>query len=145
MSSKNLVDNIISLCSNLEGPPIIEVDPRVFTETQVYRALKNKGYFVIQINKSPIKNKGELLIALDQVCSFPDYFGFNWDALADSLVDFHWRTANGYILMFNNPSNLDQADLEIFLEIVKDVSVTWADNNTPFKLLIPKNSISVEY
>ena len=39
---------------------------------------------------SNIKNKIELLNELYHKLQFPEYFGFNWDALWDLLCDFSW-------------------------------------------------------
>jgi hypothetical protein len=39
---------------------------------------------------SNVHNKEELLRQLFIKLRFPDYFGFNWDALYDCLRDFDW-------------------------------------------------------
>jgi RNAse (barnase) inhibitor barstar len=31
--------------------------------------------------------------------ALPDYFGANWDALADCLTDLEWVPAKGYVLV----------------------------------------------
>ncbi len=45
--------------------------------------------------------KGELLAELAHAIEAPDWFGHNWDALADALGDLSWRKAPGYVLVLH--------------------------------------------
>ncbi len=50
----------------------------------------NSAKAFIAILPFGINNKNELLDELKKKLMFPEYFGFNWDALSDCLKDFHW-------------------------------------------------------
>ena len=134
----NLIDNTVSACQDLQTPCVLEIDSWNQVVMPVKQALEDMGYFVAQIDKAPIRNKDELLYALDKACNFPDYFGFNWDALEDSLTDFYWQPAKGYALMLGSFGHLQSNDSKTFMEIVQNVCITWAHRGIPFKLLIPQ-------
>ena len=132
-------DEIVRECQDVFAPTVIEVEPSVLGRQEIEKDLDQAGYFVARVDNAPI-DKDTLLRALDQACGFPDYFGFNWDALADSLSDFSWQPANGYILIYEHPEKLNEPDLEIFLDIILEVAQIWAGVNTPFKLLVPREA-----
>jgi hypothetical protein len=136
------IEGLVSACTSLRTPAIIEIDLWLFEDPKVCQAVTNLGFFVARIDESPVSNKTTLLQSLSRCCSFPDYFGFTWDALKDSLLDFSWRSARGYVLMYKHPETLKGPDLDMFLEIVEEVSEIWARYDTPFKLLVPKGSIN---
>lgn len=145
MNQKQSIAEAVEKSQNLQTPPVIEVNPLVLrSESTIDQILNSLGYFVIRIDESPISNKDELLKALARNCQIPDYFGFNWDALTDSLLDFHWHPAQGYVFMFKNPEYLNKADLKVFLDIIQDVSTGWVKDDIPFKLLVPQGSIDIE-
>ncbi len=141
MNSYQSVEEVIKACQDLQESAIIEVDLAVLDDPKIVQLLKNLGYFVARVEQSPLNTKEELLRALDQACGFPKYFGFNWDALADSLANFHWHRSNGYILIIKDLGSLSQVDLTTFLEIVKEVSELWANHKIPFKVLVPEGSM----
>lgn len=41
------------------------------------------------------RNKDEMLDQIGRALAFPEWFGHNWDALADCLLDMGWRPALG--------------------------------------------------
>jgi hypothetical protein len=89
--------------------------------------LRSSGYFAVLVDRAPVFSKETLLHALYQSCVFPASFGFNWDALEDSLLDFSWidQDVKGYVLVFRNFAVLEERTAnvaETFLEIVHDVA-----------------------
>lgn len=53
----------------------------------IVSALRLEGCRAVLIDRAPVFDKPTLLHALYQACGFPAYFGFNWDALSDVLVE----------------------------------------------------------
>ncbi len=143
-SQRPLAKQVIAECQDLQSPAVVEVDPLIFQWPETVQALESLGYFVPQIEDALIATKNDLLKALDEACDFPDYFGFNWDALLDCLSDFHWHPAKGYILVFENPKGLNQGDLKLFLEVAQEANRRWASRGIPFKLLVSKGSVKAE-
>jgi len=59
---------------------------------------------------------------------FPDYFGHNWDALEECLIDLEWLPAKGYILLITDAGRVlpdDEEEYETFLEILRDAGEAW--------------------
>ena len=90
--------------------------------------LREAGYFAILVDRAPVFNKETLLHALYQSCVFPAYFGFNWDALEDTLKT-DWLesspTFKGYVLVFRNFAVLEERAENVaktFLDIVRDAA-----------------------
>lgn len=78
-------------------------------------------------------------VALDRIAqalAFPDWFGRNWDALADCLSDLEWlEPADGYVLALDNTQELHEAavdDYATLIEVLDDVAGAWRDHAVPF-------------
>ena len=63
-------------------------DPRAFAAEA-----RQQGKFVVWI-PSTVRSKEKLLGVLSQSLRFPNYFGWNWDALEECLQDLSWLPAN---------------------------------------------------
>jgi hypothetical protein len=59
------------------------------------------GFTVFEANLAASRSKGELLAELARAIAAPDWFGHNWDALADALGDLSWKKAPGYVLVLH--------------------------------------------
>jgi len=75
---------------------------------------------------------GEELFAEFQLAlALPDYFGRNWNALEDCLGDLAWWPAKGYVLLFNDTSELLIAEppqeMSMLLRILRSVASIWAE------------------
>lgn len=79
--------------------------------------------------------KAALLSGLAATGRFPAWFGRNWDALSDCLVDLSWCPADGYVVLvegwpaFVAESPTDAATLAAILE---HAASEWSDRGTPF-------------
>ena len=51
---------------------------------------KNRKEINLVLDGEKLKSKEQLLIVLKEALHFPDYFGFNWDALQDCITDLSW-------------------------------------------------------
>lgn len=99
-----------------------------------------KGFKVFELNKSnEIYNKSDLLKEIFDVCNFPGYFGFNWDALRDCINDFSFNEASGYVFVFWNCSTLKQR-LEKGFDILSDILIEacerWKEEKVVFKVFM---------
>lgn len=63
-------------------------------------ATKN-GFAVFEANIRDGDGKGEVLAEMARATAAPDWFGQNWDALADALGDLSWHPAAGYVLLLH--------------------------------------------
>lgn len=64
------------------------------------------------------------------ILDFPEYFGFNWDALADCLSDLDWHLGLSYVLIVEGAQDLlaDESpeQAELFLNLIDRVAAGWA-------------------
>ncbi len=111
--------------------------------------LRNEGYFAVLVDRAPVFNKETLLHALYQSCVLPAYFGFNWDALKDILLDASWTSQTGQeykglVLVFRNMAILEKraSDVaETFLSIIQDVVAQRQEHNRlPLKVVLVRDS-----
>ena len=72
-----------------------------------------------------IVSKQQLLEVLARGLRFPDYFGYNWDALWDCLRDFHWMTERRVVIVHEELPTLLEHDLVIYLELLNDAVADW--------------------
>lgn len=84
--------------------------------------------------------KDDLLARVGRAARFPDWFGRNWDALADSLGDLSWWPAPGYVLLLEHSSECRAAAAEDFstlLAILNEAAEDWRERNVAFWALLP--------
>ena len=77
---------------------------------------------------SNIKSKEDLLDYFSEKLKFPDYFGKNWDALYDCLVDLSWIKEKKIIILHDEINFIETNDLTIYLKILCDVINKWSDS-----------------
>ncbi len=93
------------------------------------------GLTLFEVDIAAAHSKGEFLAAMAQVLVAPDWFGHNWDALADVLGDLSWHPSAGYVLLLCGGDvklGLSDADHEIVTNIFTDTVSYWKSQNKPF-------------
>lgn len=84
-------------------------------------AARHEEFHFVEVDCAEVYDKDTLIAALAEALKFPDWFGGNWDALEDCLMDLTWIDAPGYVLvlkdcdaiMEENPDDFTTA-LEVF-------------------------------
>ncbi|MFV8752352.1 barstar family protein [Nannocystaceae bacterium ST9] len=85
-----------------------------------------------------IVGKAELLRVLHEVLEFPDYFGFNWDALADCLRDFEGIEAHTVVLVHSELPRLSPSELHIYLDVLAEGIAIWQPHEDhEFRVVFP--------
>lgn len=78
-----------------------------------------KNSKIVLIDKG-LKGNQELLLAFHKQLDFPDYFGYNWDALYDFLIDLSWlKEKQIKIIHFDFP-NINFDDRKTYLGVLID-------------------------
>jgi hypothetical protein len=93
------------------------------------------GFTLFDADLEAVHSKGLFLAAVAQAVRAPDWFGTNWDALADALGDLSWQPAAGYVLLLRNGGEtlgLTVADRDIATEIFAATVDFWKSQGKPF-------------
>ncbi len=133
-------DKLLKLCADPRTPMQVAARPDLFDSPELAAAFARAGWFAPRVDRAPVFNKVTLLHAIYQSCEFPAWFGFNWDALRDSLSDLSWCPANGYALLFRNLGLLQVRapdDYATFIDVAQEACEIWAEaSGVPFRLVV---------
>jgi RNAse (barnase) inhibitor barstar len=69
-----------------------------------------------------------LFAEMARALEFPDYFGYNWDAVEECLADLEWLPAKGYVVLFTDAQLVlpdDEEEFATFLEVLSDAGEAW--------------------
>jgi hypothetical protein len=97
-------------------------------------------FAVARIELGGCRDKATALAAIARGLRFPDWFGANFDALADSLGDMSWLPARGYLLLLEHADAWREADDDNFamlLDVLNEAAASWGDQGTPFWAVFP--------
>jgi hypothetical protein len=98
-------------------------------------AVAQADFALFEADLAAVHGKGEFLAAVALAIHAPDWFGNNWDALADALGDISWQPAAGYVLLLRNGGEamgLPATDLGVATEILADTVNFWKSQDKPF-------------
>lgn len=96
------------------------------------------GFATCRVDLSLAAGKNVLLDSLADAFVFPDWFGRNWDALADCLCDLSWLSVKGYLLQLEGVEAFrlrNGRDLDIALGILSSAAAYWRRAGVPFWVL----------
>jgi RNAse (barnase) inhibitor barstar len=98
-------------------------------------AARDAGLLARSIDLRGCKTKATLLLRMSSGLEIPAGSGRNWDALSDQLRDLAWLPASGYALLFDDASDLrdaDEASFDTLLDILHEAATDWAQRAMPF-------------
>ncbi|HEX5125680.1 MAG TPA: barstar family protein [Rhodocyclaceae bacterium] len=104
----------------------------------VFNAAASLGFNAYRINLRLATDAKKLMHIFERALHFPDWFGANWDALADCLCDMSWQEADGYVLVLQRLENLEQKEPEtitMLFDILRETTKSWCEQNIPFWIL----------
>ena len=97
-------------------------------------------FALVAIDLKGCADKADALDRFAEALKFPEWFGDNWDALADCLSDLSWWPAGGYVLLLDHVDDWRErapADCDVVIDILNEVAAGWAQARTPFWALMP--------
>jgi len=136
-----------SLARMLAGPRggVFRVSPDV-TAAEVKRQAAAAGLHYARVDLSRARSREGLLRALGKALQFPEWYGQNWDALADCLADLSWLPAQGWVLLLDGAgasgADGDRGPLPTAVEVLRDAAASWAEEGRPFVAVVRGNSRS---
>ena len=101
----------------------------------VRAATSEAGFVLFDVDLTGVHSKSEFLAAIAQKIEAPEWFGKNWDALADALSDLSWKNAPGYVLLLvhsNENFNLLENDHDVARDILQTTVDFWKSQGKPF-------------
>ncbi|MBN1375346.1 MAG: barstar family protein [Dehalococcoidia bacterium] len=93
----------------------------------------------VYIDLRAVKDKTDFLKTTARALYFPEYFGMNWDALGDCLTDLSWKTAGGYVIVFNNFgifARNDRAGAGTAVKVFGSSAMHWKQKGMPFFIIL---------
>jgi RNAse (barnase) inhibitor barstar len=88
---------------------------------------------------SEVTNKKDLLIDLASKLKFPNYFGFNWDALWDCIRDLSWIKEEEIIIIYNDIPKLEEEIFRIYLKLLIEATFDWESSSEhKLKIVFPE-------
>lgn len=93
---------------------------------------------VIRVPGRAMTGKPAMLGALAGALDFPDWFGLNWDALADCLGDLSWHDG-GVALLIDEagvPETSAPEDWGILLDILAEAARDWQARGRAFAVFL---------
>jgi Barstar (barnase inhibitor) len=126
------MDNLALRLKNIKEAGVYIINCEL---SDVHAAASEVGFTVFDVDLAAVQSKSEFLAAIAQAIAAPEWFGKNWDALADALCDLSWKPSPGYALVLHNglnTFNLLEHDHEIAKEILESTVSYWKTQNKPF-------------
>jgi RNAse (barnase) inhibitor barstar len=105
----------------------------------IVAAAKANGFAAFRINLATAINKDQLLTAVAKAMGFPEWFGHNFDALADCLGDLNWHPAEGYLVMLEHCDGIHgsaEIDFVKALQVFEQAAVDWREQGIAFWCLV---------
>lgn len=106
---------------------------------EVLTAAKEAGLAAFRVNLAKAGNKAQLLAAIGKALQFPEWFGHNFDALADCLADMAWQPADGYLVLLEHCDGIHgkaEEDFLATLQIFEQAANDWREQTVPFWCLV---------
>lgn len=102
-------------------------------------AARHEDFHYVEIDCAEAYDKAGLLDALASALHFPDWFGGNWDALEDCLMDLAWIDAPGYVIVLKDCDALleeNPDDFTIALEVFDGAATYWHETERGFWVFV---------
>lgn len=98
------------------------------------------GWPCLVVDLAGCEDKPDLLQRVAAALAFPDWFGHNWDAFFDCLVDLGWQPrAGGYVVLLRHATELRASApeaLDTACAICDDAARVWAERGVQFRVLV---------
>lgn len=111
-------------------------------------AAESLEYPLYRVNLAQVADKEAFLDAVGKALDFPDWYGHNWDALADCLTDLSWMAADGYVIVLEHSDAFSQAapaDFAMALSVFQDAADTWREDGIPFWTLVGTSGDGIDW
>jgi hypothetical protein len=144
MTLNDEIDLLRRKCLSVFAPTALDVSAELIDhyEELLVPAFREKHFFVGRLDPREARTAPELFDGIATSCGFPDYFGRNWNALKDCLLDFSWirPKPSGFVLLYRHPELLNWEDMSLFITVADEVRMIYGQHRKPFKVLMATRS-----
>ena len=103
---------------------------RVARSDAIEDAVRGSKLNLGRVDLAGVAGREAMLERIASALAFPDWFGRNWDALEDCLIDLSWREAEGHVLVFTGAEPGD--DTGVLIDVLASSAEFWAARGRPF-------------
>jgi RNAse (barnase) inhibitor barstar len=106
-------------------------------------AAKRAGLVWLDLDLAGVADRDAFFRRCAAVFSLPDYFGHNWDALHECMLDFAGRGVPGAIVHWRRGTELARRAPESVttaLEILEDAAAYWSASGRIFLVVVDRDS-----
>ncbi len=93
----------------------------------------------LRIDIGHAHDKADFLAHISRAMGFPQWFGGNWDALADCLKDLSWLPGRGWVVVLEKSKHFGAGhrhEFEQAMELMAEIAEYWRPQDKPFWTLI---------
>lgn len=93
----------------------------------------------LRIDIGHAHDKADFLEHIAKAMGFPQWFGRNWDALADCLKDLSWLPGKGWVVVLEKSKHFGAGhrhEFEQAMELMAEIADYWRGQDKPFWTLI---------
>jgi hypothetical protein len=93
-------------------------------------AARQRGLKVVKVALAGARDKNAFLRTVATALNFPDYFGHNWDAFYDCLLELEQAKGEGTLIVLRDVSGFARTEPEEFaagLDALLDAAQYWED------------------
>ena len=105
---------------------------------RVASGLKLQGIQIFYLDGREVYDKQSFLRKIAAVMKFPNYFGYNWDALDECITDLDWCPAERYVLLYDQPEIFSKAapiEWQTAYDVLQSAVAYWQSTDTPMDIL----------
>jgi RNAse (barnase) inhibitor barstar len=105
----------------------------------IAKSAEAAGLAVFRIDIGHAHDKKDFLGDVSKAMKFPDWFGGNWDALADCLKDLSWADAKGWVVILEKSKHFcagHRHEFEEAMDVMAEATAFWRSQGKPFWTLI---------
>jgi len=115
-----------------------------FSEDEIRDFLETDKKSFIAVMPKAIADKDELMHVYFDKLNLASYFGGNWDAMDEILVDFDWVNAEKIIIVHLDIPNLTVEDQKMLIDVLSGAVKTMAEGpRKEFQLPTGKHTLQV--
>ena len=107
--------------------------------TAALSAAAQRGMRVEKVALAGARDKNAFLNAVAKALVFPDYFGHNWDAFYDCLVDLEHDKGEGLLVLLRDASGFARAEPDEFaaaVDALQDAVDFWEDEQKTLLVVV---------